>query len=236
MLQHSFENVREQLLKAGIAPRHVGRYVTELREHLADLVARERATGLDAREAEARARTILGSDAQLTQAMLDRSPPRSWAVKAPWAVFGILPVVAIIAAVAVVAMTMMNLLWPVSNLLPAQMPASYQALIMAATILTGYVIGPVLAAGAIAIALRQRLASSWVWTGLVLIALFSGFFVFHPPSGPGDMYRATGLVMADGHISVAATLGLLALRATVLFTLSALAYRALKARQTTAPV
>jgi hypothetical protein len=42
--------------------------------------------------------------------------------------------------------------------------------------------------------------------------------------------------MADGHISVAATLGLLALRATVLFTLSALAYRALKARQTTAPV
>ena len=234
MHQPSFEKVREQLLLAGIAPRHVGRYVTELREHLADLVARERASGLEAREAEARARIILGSDAQLTQAMLDRSPPRSWAVKAPWAVFGILPVVAIIAAAAAVAMTMMNLLWPVSDLLPAQMPAAYQALIMTATILTSYVVGPALAAGAIAIALRQRLASSWVWIGLALIALFSGFFVFHAPSGPGDMYRATGLVMADGHISVAATLGLLALRATVLFALSALAYRTLKQQRDSA--
>lgn len=232
MRLHSFDNVREQLLRAGIAPRHVRRYVTELREHMTDLVARERATGLDAGEAEARARTILGTDAQLVQAAIDRGTPRSWAAKAPWAVFGLLPVVAIIAVVWIVAMTMMNLMWPVRSQLPGEMPGGYQALIAAATIFTGYIVGPLLAALCIAIALRQRLPSTWVWIGLALIALFSGLFAFHAPSSAGDMYRALQLVMENGRVNGPATLMLVAVRASVLFALAALAYRALKARQT----
>lgn len=230
MHPHSFESVREGLLRAGIAPRHVGRYVTELREHLADLVARERAGGMEAREAEARARTILGTDAQLTQAMLDRSPPRSWAAKAPWAVFGILPVAAIIAVSAIIAMALFRLLMPVRELLPSQMPGGYQALVYGAVIFTGYVVGPLLAAGAIAIALRQRLSSSWVWVGLAVIALFSGFFAFHAPDGLNDPYRATQLVMENGRVNGAATLAWVGLRAGVLFALAALAYRTLRQR------
>lgn len=38
-----FEAVRERLLRAGVTPRYANRYVTELREHLADLTERERA-------------------------------------------------------------------------------------------------------------------------------------------------------------------------------------------------
>jgi hypothetical protein len=38
-----FETVREQLLRARVTPRYANRYVTELREHLADLIERERA-------------------------------------------------------------------------------------------------------------------------------------------------------------------------------------------------
>ena len=71
-----FENVREQLLKAGIAAGHVNRYVVELREHLADLTSRERANG--AGDAAARARTIMGSDAQLVQAPEDRPTGGDW--------------------------------------------------------------------------------------------------------------------------------------------------------------
>jgi hypothetical protein len=232
MLQHSFENVREQLLRAGIAPRHVSRYVVELREHLTDLIARERATGLDARAAEAKARTILGSDSQLAQAMIDRGAPRALAVKAPWAVFGLLPVVAIVAISWIVAMAMFNLMVPVRSLMPAEMPAGYQALIAMAKIFTGYVVGPLSAAACIAIALRQRLSSGWVWLGLALVAQFSSIFAFHAPTASDPMYRATALVMTDAHvINAAATLQLLTLRALVLFSLSALAWRVLKARQ-----
>ena len=226
----SFDTVREKLLRAGIAPRHVSRYVTELREHMADLVARERASGLDAREAEAKARTILGSDGQLVQAMIERGAPRAWAVKAPWAVFGLLPVAVIFTVSAVITMAMFNLMMPVRDLLPGQMPGGYKLLIAAATIFTGYVVGPLLAALCVAIALRQRLSSAWVWVGLALIALFSGAFAFHASTGPGDPYRALSLVTANGHVDGAATLMLIGLRAGVLFALSALAYRSLKQR------
>jgi hypothetical protein len=230
MHPHSFESVREQLLRAGIAPRHVNRYVTELREHMTDLVARERAAGLDAREAESKARTILGSDIQLVQAALNRGAPRSWAAKVPWAVFGLLPAAVVFTVSAIVAMTMFRLLMPVREILPGQMPGGYQTLIVAATILTGYVVGPLLAALCIAIALRQRLSSAWVWVGLAVIALFSGLFAFHAPSAPGDMYRAVQLVTENGRVNGPATLLWVGLRASVLFGFSALAYRALKRR------
>src|SRR5689334_9220019 len=88
MPRPSLEHVRSQLLRAGFPPRHVNRYVRELQEHLADLVTREQSIGLTMQEAQAKACTLLGTDAQLVQAMIDRRPPRSLAAKAPWAVFG----------------------------------------------------------------------------------------------------------------------------------------------------
>ena len=227
-----FENVREQLLQAGIAASHVNRYIMELRDHLVDMTSRERINGADAKDASARARTLMGSDAQLVQAMLDRSPPRSLAVKAPWAVFGLLPVVAIFAVSWLVTMMMMRLLWPVRTLMPADMPGGYQALIAAVTIFTGYVLGPMLAAGCLAIALRQRLSSAWVWAGLVLISLFSGFFAFHAPDAERPMYGAALVVMHGGHVDPAGTLMLVGLRAAVLFALAAIAWRTLRNRQT----
>ena len=225
-----FENVREQLLQAGIAASYVNRYIMELCEHLADLTSRERSNGADTREAAAKARTIMGSDTQLVQAMLDRSPPRSLAVKAPWAVFGILPVVAIIVLVWLIGMTMMRLTMQMQGM-PAEMPGGYQALLAAVSLFTTYLIGPLAAAACIALALRQRLNSAWVWTGLVLIALLSGLFGFYTPSSPKMPYHLATMAYVDGHINVAATLGLIGMRASVLFVLAALAWRTLKNRQ-----
>jgi hypothetical protein len=229
-----FENVREQLLKAGIAAGPVSRYIVELREHLADLTARERANGLEAKDATAKARTLMGSDAQLAQAMIERGAPRALAVKAPWAVFGLLPVAAIFGVTWLIVIIMMRLTFSVRDLTPANMPGGYQALMAAVTVFTGYVLGPLVAAGCIAVALRQRLSSAWVWAGLVLIALFSGFFAFHVSTGPGDPYRAVALVFANHHVDVAATIARIAARAGALFVLAAIAWRMLKARQTAA--
>src|ERR1700730_5057535 len=47
-----FHELRERLLRAGVAPRHVRRYLAELADHLADLRAEEeRAGALDAERA-----------------------------------------------------------------------------------------------------------------------------------------------------------------------------------------
>jgi len=235
-MSQPFESVCDQLLRAGIAPRHVRRYVVELREHLADLTARERSSGLDASVADARARAVLGTDAQLVQTMIDRTP-RSWASRAPWAMFALLPVLILVTVVATIAGSMMHLLGPVHAAWPGGVPNSYTGPISAASVVADYLLGPVIAAGCIALALRQRLTSRWVWIGLGLVALFSGMFGFYmnvlPPHGGfpgGAVFSALPNVMVDGHWSTAATLALVALRAGILFVAAGIAYGAMRTR------
>jgi hypothetical protein len=234
-MSQPFENVREQLLRAGIAPRHVRRYVIELQEHLADLSARERDAGHDARTAAERARTLLGSDGQLVQAMLDRTP-HSLTVRAPWAVLALLPVVTLVAILAAVDDSMMHLLGPVHAGWHGVVPDSYGSLIAAASFIIDYLLGPLIAAGCIALALRQRLSSRWVWIGLGLIALLSGMFGFYmhvPPSQavfPGPVFSAVPHVWVDGRVSPAATLAVIALRAGILFAIVGITFRAMRSR------
>jgi hypothetical protein len=228
------ESVREQLLRAGIAPRHVNRYVVELREHLADLTARERQAGLDAKAAGERARALLGSETQLVQAMIEKTP-RSLAVRAPWVVFTLLPVVALVLAIAAVDVGMYRLLSPL-NTQPGGVPISYDGMIAAVSFAASYLLGPALAAGCILLALRQRLASSWVWVGLGLIALVSGMFGFYRnamPAGMGHLagttFSALPVVLVDGRVSPSASLSLVAGRAIVLFAIAAVAFTMLRA-------
>ena len=218
MPRHSLENVRLQLLRAGIPPRHVNRYARELREHMADLISRERAAGLDAGEAEAKAHALLGTDAQLVQAMIDRGAPRSLATKAPWAIFGLVPLVLLIVTTALLARWSITYFLPYRELAAADVPEN--------------VIGPALAALCVVIALRQRLSSHWVWAGLVLIALLFGPIGFHvlflaPEGGvPGGIRgSAAQIVFEAGRINTAATLTTMGIRSLVLFAASALVYR-----------
>lgn len=90
-----FRELRERLLEAGIAPRHVRRYLTELEEHLADLRAEEKGAGRSGAEAEAAALVRLGKVQDLARTMIERPELRSWTARAPWAVVGLGPVVAL---------------------------------------------------------------------------------------------------------------------------------------------
>jgi hypothetical protein len=91
MAHKQFNDLAESLLKGGVAPRHVRRYLAELREHLADLTAEQRASGYDETDADIRARALLGSDRELAAAMLEQKQFRSWTARAPWAAFTLLP-------------------------------------------------------------------------------------------------------------------------------------------------
>lgn len=89
-----FDAVAETLLKGGVAPRHVRRYVRELSEHLDDLTAQQREAGYEGGDAAARARARLGDDDRLAQAMLEQPGMRSWPARLPWLVFLVAPPVA----------------------------------------------------------------------------------------------------------------------------------------------
>jgi hypothetical protein len=213
----------------------VNRYVRELREHLADLITRERAAGLDAHAAEVKARALLGTDPQLAQAMIDRGAPRSLASRAPWAVFGVGPLVALILITALLAKWFMAFFFPYRELTGAALPENIRTIGSVFNLIGSYAIGPALAAACIVIALRQRLSSRWVWTGLALIALISGPLGFNvqfiaPEAGGGIRGSIAQTVFEQGRLNGPATLATIGLRAAVLFVLSALTYGVLKQR------
>jgi hypothetical protein len=231
-----YESLREQLLRAGIAPRHARRYVVELRDHLADLTERERRAGLDGKAASERARDLMGSESQLVQAMIDKTP-RSLAARAPWAMFTLLPAVALLGAIWAIDLAMMQVLGPVHRTWPGGVPNSYEGLIAVVSFATSYLLGPLFAAACIVLALRQRLSSGWVWAGLGLVALLSGLFGFYMRTMPaidghssGTAFGAVPVVFLNGRVSAAASLSLVAARAAVLFSIAACAFVALRTR------
>lgn len=190
-----FHDLRERLLRAGVAPRHVRRYLCELTDHLADLRTEELHAGHSAADAESTALSRLGSMDDLAKAMIEQRHFQSWCARAPWAMFSLAPAL-ILAAAWVVALF---ILWSGWNIfLPgAATPFGAghfrlfdlaniyfqigRAIYLGAPILVGWGIG--------LIAARQRLKSIWPLVGFVLIALLGGTgqVHVHPPVVPGEL-------------------------------------------------
>ena len=140
-----FDGLREKLLKGGIAPRHVRRYLGELEDHLAELTASEEDAGYNPAEAAIRARAALGPDEELADAMLKQRDFRSLSARAPWLVFGIMPPLAVIASL---------------------------LLCVFATMLAGVVSGAITPHHPVVIPLPLPLWFTWTWDGVIFAANF----------------------------------------------------------------
>jgi hypothetical protein len=177
-----FHELRERLLRAGVAPRHVRRYLTELADHLADLRAEEERTGRSRVDAESAALLRLGGMDDLAKAMIEQRQFQSWCVRAPWAMFGLGPVFLL----GLVWCAALFVLWsgwqiflPGADTPFGSRPGAHRIfevaniyfqvdrlIYFAAPILVGWGIG--------LIAARQRFNAVWPTVGLVLIALMGG--------------------------------------------------------------
>jgi len=171
-----FHELRERLLQAGVAPRHVRRYLGELADHLADLTAEEERAGRSRADAESAALIRLGRTDELAKAMIKQRQLQSWCARAPWAMFGLAPLL-LLAGAYLVACFYLWCGWTI--FLPgADTPFGAQ---------TGPIYGfeniyfqagkfyyfgaPVLVGWAIVLmAVRQRLKAVWPTVGLILIA------------------------------------------------------------------
>jgi hypothetical protein len=71
--------LRDELLRSGIAPAHVQRTLTELDEHLDDLVEAALADGKDPAAAESTALKTLGDLLLVSEAMQQRPELKGWA-------------------------------------------------------------------------------------------------------------------------------------------------------------
>ena len=168
-----FVELRERLLRAGVAPRHVRRYVTELEEHLADLTVEEERTAQSGEAARAAALARLGSVDELAQRMIAQRQFRSIAARAPWAVLAIAPLVCLAGAWAV-SLTILVTGW--AMFLPQAKTPFVGQLHGAAIAWFGmgrelYFTAPVLIGWAAAIvAARQRSRAAWAIVGWALLA------------------------------------------------------------------
>jgi hypothetical protein len=204
-MKKPFPDLRERLLRAGIAPRHVRRYLRELSEHLADLTAEEQRSGRSPAEARSAALFRLGGVDDLAQAMLAQRQFRSWSSRAPWAAFTIAPILLLTAAWSAA----LFILWSGwSAFLPEAVTpfgghshgfANWyfqlgKAIYFYAPVLIGW--------GIVLVTARQRLRAIWPAIGLVLIALIGG-------TGEVHVQRtASGLRQVSLHFTQSAALRL----------------------------
>ncbi|MGH9528958.1 MAG: permease prefix domain 1-containing protein, partial [Terriglobales bacterium] len=203
-MHQSFRELRERLLRAGVAPRHVRRYLNELADHFDDLTAEEERGGSSREDAESAALSRLGGIDALAKAMIEQrrfqSSLRAWCVRAPWAMFGLAPL-CLLAVAYVIACLILWFGWKI--FLPGsdtpfvringlgtreELAIFYFQLgrlfYFAAPLLIGW--------GIEVVAARQRLKAVWPTAGLVLIAWMGGSAQVHA--------SRTGVPGGFGHI------------------------------------
>ena len=196
-----FNELRERLLRAGVAPRHVRRYLTELADHLADLRAEEERAGRSRAEAESAALVRLGKMDDLARAMIQKRQFQSCCARAPWAIFGVAPLF-LLAGAYLVACIYLWCGWKI--FLPGSDtpfgvrftgPIYEFANIYFQAGKLYYFVAPVLVGWSIGlIAARQRLKAVWPTVGLVLIAWMGGTAKIHA--------SRTAVPHGLGHISM----------------------------------
>lgn len=177
MHPHGFSALKERLLRGGIAPRHVNRYLAELNDHFADLVHEETERGLNLPAAEDAARERLGNDEALAQTMLDRSELKSLAARYPWAMFGVTPPLLFVATVAAgmfIEAGFVTLIGGVPSV-GASMPDWGKAAIGAWHGLLMYAV-PLLVAALVGFwAISQRMPFAWLILGISVVLTLGSF-------------------------------------------------------------
>ncbi len=228
-----FDDLQERLLRAGIAPRHVKRYLVELADHLADLTAEEEHAGHCHAEAESSALARLGSMDDLANAMTGQRQFKAWCVRAPWAFFSLGPLLYLAGA----WMAAIFILWSGWQIFMPGVDTPFgvrefglaglyfqlgRAIYFTAPLLVGW--------GMVLIAARQRLGALWPAVGLLLNAWVSGTAHIHAsrtgvPGGLGHISLSFAPVTSPGDVTDSLV------HVLVILTLTALPYFLWKVQQ-----
>jgi hypothetical protein len=153
------DELRERLLREGVKPGVVRRYVAELRDHLDDMaVPREEAL------------RRIGSPEVLAAALLAQPGVRSWTARVPWATLVLGPVLGFLLGCFVPSL-LLFLGVRDYGLMTGDLPVTAsKALIFFNEYLLPILIGWT----AVAVAVRQRASMGWLLAGVVVIAIGGG--------------------------------------------------------------
>lgn len=204
--QPALRPLREHLLRGGVAPAHVERYMGELRDHLADLIAEQGAAGLRGEAAEREALERLGAPETLRHAILSSRDAISWSAKAPVVAYACAPVAGLVVLAALAMVALVLICRASSSGLPLYQPlpawvapfaaAATLSVNAAAPVLMGWLLGRE--------AERRRVRPLWPLMGMALLAISPlARLVLAPPAvkgTPGELDIAFDLLADPGAV------------------------------------
>jgi hypothetical protein len=172
MRDDRFADVAEQLLRGGVAPRHVRRTVFELSTHFQDLLDELRARGMREEDAAREASARLGADAMVAD-ILKRPELRSWMRDRPLLAFAVLPVAAYVALFVIGLALLLGCVEVAEEWsdVPLADSAGLQSLARAALPGIAWLLPAIVAAVFCGIALTRRSPPWWPIVGVALISL-----------------------------------------------------------------
>jgi hypothetical protein len=173
-----YVRLRERLLRAGVAPRHVHRYLRELRDHHEDIVQSEIARGLPRAAAELVANARLGTEDGLAQSVLARPELRSIASRFPALTFGLGPAICWLALGIAIVAVIRN----AGDRAADALALGTDALLAGTQAVCAFQfrVAPVLfSAAMVVVCLRQRVKFSWPIAGTAALCLLAGTVSIH---------------------------------------------------------
>jgi hypothetical protein len=172
MHEARFSDIAEQLLRGGVAPRHVRRTLFELSVHFEDLLQELRARGLSEAEAATEASARLGAEAMVADVLV-RPELKSWMRRRPLLAFALLPVAAYVALFVIGLAALLVCVELAEKEAGVSLERSDGLQTLAAAVLPGlaWFLPASVAAACCGIALARRAPLCWPIVGIALISL-----------------------------------------------------------------
>lgn len=184
-----WQELRRDLLRGGVAPKHVRRTIDELGAHYRDLKRQGIGEGLQEEEAAARAQRELGDVDILRDEVLSKPELRSLPATYPRAFFLVAPMLAVLASFAIVIVSVLLLAssagW-IGGLEDGGELASWQkAAVEIWFFLNCYLVTPALALCVVVVARQRLIAPQWPAIGIVLLTVIGSGWAYNI-GWPGD--------------------------------------------------
>jgi hypothetical protein len=199
MGEQRFENLREALLRAGVAGRQLRRALVEIEAHFRHLLDEERAHGQSEQEARIAAYKRLGTNETLVLSYAAHPELRAWSRRWPAFWFVILPLIsyiviltATVAAIVIIADQMAAYLRTVHLA-----PQITELIDLAARIVLLWIFPMSVFATVAAFAYRRRVALHWPLSGIAVTSFFASLINitlrFTGGNAPGELGGGIGI-------------------------------------------
>jgi hypothetical protein len=172
MVEQRFNELREALLRAGVATRNVRRAVLEIESHFQQLIDEERGRGINDHDARIEAHSRLGTNQVLVQRYAARPELRAWSRRWPAIWFILLPLITYLAISGTTLMAALGISHQIAPYLQQVhvAPKVSYGIDLAARIVLLWLFPWVVAATFAVLAYRRRVAFRWPLLGTVAVS------------------------------------------------------------------